>query len=62
MAKLFTGEVAWMVADNALQIFGGYGYSMEAPVQRAWRDTRLIRIGGGTDEIMREVIGRIEGL
>ncbi|MEA2461424.1 MAG: acyl-CoA dehydrogenase [Actinomycetota bacterium] len=62
MAKLMTGEVAWMVADNALQIFGGYGYSMESPIQRAWRDTRLIRIGGGTDEIMREVIGRLEGL
>jgi citronellyl-CoA dehydrogenase len=62
MAKLFTGEVAWKVADSAMQIFGGFGYSMESSVQRAWRDTRLIRIGGGTDEIMREVIGRIEGL
>jgi alkylation response protein AidB-like acyl-CoA dehydrogenase len=62
MAKLFTGQVAWKVANDALQIFGGYGYSMESRVQRAWRDTRLIRIGGGTDEIMREVIGRIEGL
>jgi citronellyl-CoA dehydrogenase len=62
MAKLLTGEVAWQVANDALQIFGGYGYSMEAPIQRAWRDTRLIRIGGGTDEVMREVIGRIEGL
>ena len=61
MAKLMTGEVAWKVADKALQIFGGYGYSMEVPIQRAWRDTRLIRIGGGTDEIMREVIGRMEG-
>ncbi|MFN2525286.1 MAG: acyl-CoA dehydrogenase family protein [Actinomycetota bacterium] len=62
MAKLLTGEVAWKTADTALQVFGGYGYSMEFPIQRAWRDTRLIRIGGGTDEIMREVIGRMEGL
>ena len=62
MAKLLTGEVAWKVVDKALQIFGGYGYTMEFPIQRAWRDSRLIRIGGGTDEVMREVIGRMEGL
>lgn len=62
MAKLLTGEVAWKVADKALQIFGGYGYSMEFPIQRAWRDSRLIRIGGGTDEVMRDVIGKMEGL
>ena len=62
MAKLLTGEVAWRVADKAVQIFGGYGYSMEFPIQRAWRDSRLIRIGGGTDEVMRDVIGRMEGL
>jgi acyl-CoA dehydrogenase len=61
MAKLLTGQVAWAVADKALQIFGGYGYSMEFPIQRAWRDARLIRIGAGTDEIMREVVGRLEG-
>jgi alkylation response protein AidB-like acyl-CoA dehydrogenase len=62
MAKLLTGEVAWKVADKAMQIFGGFGYSMESPIQRGWRDTRLIRIGGGTDEVMREIIGRMEGL
>lgn len=61
MAKLLTGQVAWKVADKALQIFGGYGYAMEFPIQRAWRDARLIRIGGGTDEVMREVIGKLEG-
>jgi alkylation response protein AidB-like acyl-CoA dehydrogenase len=61
MAKLATGEVTWRVADKALQIFGGYGYAMEVPIQRAWRDARLIRIGGGTDEVMREIIGRMEG-
>ena len=61
MAKLLTGEVSWKVVDKALQIFGGYGYAMEFPIQRAWRDTRLIRIGGGTDEVMRDVIGKMEG-
>jgi acyl-CoA dehydrogenase len=61
MAKLLTGEVAWKAVDKAMQIFGGYGYAMEFPIQRAWRDARLIRIGGGTDEIMREVIGKMEG-
>ncbi|MGH2748107.1 MAG: acyl-CoA dehydrogenase family protein [Actinomycetota bacterium] len=61
MAKLLVGLVAWKAADVAMQVFGGYGYSMEFPIQRAWRDARLIRIGGGTDEVMREVIGRMEG-
>jgi citronellyl-CoA dehydrogenase len=62
MAKLLTGEVAWKTVDKAMQIFGGIGYSMEFPLQRAWRDSRLIRIGGGTDEVMRDVIGKMEGL
>jgi alkylation response protein AidB-like acyl-CoA dehydrogenase len=61
MAKLLTGEVAWKTADRVMQVFGGHGYSMEFPVQRGWRDSRLIRIGGGTDEVMREIIGRMEG-
>ena len=61
MAKLITGEVAWRTSDRAMQIFGGLGYSMEAPVQRAWRDSRLLRIGGGTDEVMREIIGKLDG-
>ncbi len=62
MAKLITGEVSWRTIDNCMQIFGGMGYSMELPVQRGWRDSRLLRIGGGTDEVMREIIGRMEGL
>ncbi len=56
MAKLFTAQAANRVADAALQIHGGYGYMMEYPVQRYWRDIRLSRIGAGTDEIMKEVI------
>lgn len=62
MAKLFAGEVACRVADEALQIHGGAGYMMEYPVQRAWRDARLLRIAAGTDEIMREIISRQMGL
>jgi acyl-CoA dehydrogenase len=56
MAKLFTAQMAFDVADEALQIFGGYGYMMESPIQRYWRDMRLARIGGGTDEIQKEII------
>jgi alkylation response protein AidB-like acyl-CoA dehydrogenase len=62
MAKLVSGQVAHEVADTAMQIWGGAGYMADNPVQRAWRDTRLIRIGAGTDEIMKEVIGKALGL
>ncbi len=62
MCKLVSGQVAHEVADTAMQIWGGSGYMADNPVQRAWRDTRLIRIGAGTDEIMKEVIGKAYGL
>ncbi|MFW6114025.1 MAG: acyl-CoA dehydrogenase family protein [Actinomycetota bacterium] len=62
MAKLMTAQVAFKVADEAMQFMGGYGYMMEYPVQLAWRDSRLGRIGGGTDEIMREIIATTLGL
>jgi len=66
MAKLISAQVAFKVADEAMQFMGGYGYMMEYPVQRSWRDARLGRIGGGTDEIMREIIattmGRVDSL
>ncbi len=58
MAKLFATRVAYQVADEAMQFHGGYGYMMEFPIQRFWRDSRLARIGGGTDEIMLEIISR----
>jgi alkylation response protein AidB-like acyl-CoA dehydrogenase len=61
MAKLFAAEVACRVADEALQIHGGAGYMLEYEIQRHWRDTRLLRIGGGTDEIMREIIAKQMG-
>jgi acyl-CoA dehydrogenase len=62
MAKWFATELGWRVADEALQVHGGYGYVMEYPVQRAWRDSRLGPIGGGTTEVMKEIIGRSFGL
>lgn len=62
MAKLLSGTIGFEVADACMQIWGGLGYSMEVPIQRGWRDMRLNRIGGGTDEVMREVIGKMEGL
>jgi acyl-CoA dehydrogenase len=62
MAKWYATELAWRVADEALQVHGGYGYMMEFPVQRAWRDARLGPIGGGTTEIMKEIIGRSFGV
>src|SRR6266542_1998263 len=62
MAQWFATELDWKVADEALQVHGGYGYMMEYPVQRAWRDSRLGPIGGGTTEVMKEIIGRSLGL
>ncbi len=56
MAKIYACETASKVADEALQIHGGYGYMMEYPVQRFWRDARIGTIGGGTTEIMKEII------
>jgi acyl-CoA dehydrogenase len=58
MAKIVATETATRVADEAIQIHGGYGYMMEFPVQRAWRDARLGPIGGGTTQIMREIIAK----
>jgi alkylation response protein AidB-like acyl-CoA dehydrogenase len=60
--KLFTSRVGCEVADECVQILGGYGYMKEYEIERAYRDVRLNRIGAGTDEIMLEVIGRSYGL
>jgi acyl-CoA dehydrogenase len=62
MAKLFACRAAVQVADEAVQIHGGYGYMREYDVERALRDARLGPIGGGTDEIMKEIIGKRLGL
>jgi alkylation response protein AidB-like acyl-CoA dehydrogenase len=58
MAKLFAAEMAERVTRNAIQIHGGYGYSREYPVERIYRDARLMTIGEGTSEIQRLVIAR----
>ena len=58
MAKLFASEIAEKVCFNAIQIHGGYGYSAEYPVERIYRDQRLMTIGEGTSEILRLVISR----
>jgi citronellyl-CoA dehydrogenase len=62
MAKLFCGELAQKVAYDCLQFHGGYGYVEEYDICRAFRDTRLITIGGGTSEVMREIIAKMEDL
>ena len=62
MAKLATQRAAFEVADDALQIHGGAGYMKEYEIERAARDTRLGPIGGGTDEIMKEILGKQLGL
>jgi butyryl-CoA dehydrogenase len=58
MAKLFATEMAERVCRNAIQIYGGYGYSREYPVERIYRDARLMTIGEGTSEVQRMVISR----
>ncbi len=62
MAKLLSAQTACEVADQTIQILGGYGYMQEYEVERHFRDIRLNRIGAGTDEVMLEVIGRSYGL
>ncbi len=62
MAKLFAGDLAQTVAYDCQQFYGGMGYIDETDVARAWRDLRLITIGGGTSEIMKEIISKMVGL
>jgi alkylation response protein AidB-like acyl-CoA dehydrogenase len=62
MCKLVTAQLAFRMADTAMQLHGGYGYSREFDVERAWRDSRLARIGGGADEVQREIISKLMGL
>jgi acyl-CoA dehydrogenase len=62
MAKLFTQRAAVDIADACLQLHGGAGYITEYKIERAMRDARLGPIGGGTDEIMKEILGRSLGI
>jgi acyl-CoA dehydrogenase len=61
-AKLYTQRACVEVADECVQILGGYGYMREYGVERALRDARLGPIGGGTDEVMKEILGKQLGL
>jgi acyl-CoA dehydrogenase len=62
MTKLLTQRAAVEVADRCLQLHGGAGYVKEQGIERALRDARLGPIGGGTDEIMKDVVGRTMGI
>jgi acyl-CoA dehydrogenase len=55
----YTGaEMIQRVADTTMQLFGGSGYSKELPIERIWRETRVVRILDGTSEVMRQIIAR----
>jgi alkylation response protein AidB-like acyl-CoA dehydrogenase len=58
MVKLFTAEMVQKVAYDCVQLHGGYGYMREYAVERFARDARLMTIGGGTSEIMRDIIAK----
>lgn len=60
-AKWWTTELQTKVIDRCLQLHGGYGYMLEYPVAKAWVDSRVQTIYGGTTEIMKEIIGRSFG-
>jgi citronellyl-CoA dehydrogenase len=61
MAKLLAGRLVRKVADWCVQFHGGYGYMDEYYISRYWRDSRLLSIGGGADEVMLQIIAKIEG-
>ena len=56
MTKLFAGDLAQKVIYDCLQFHGGYGFMEEYDISRTYRDTRLITIGGGASEVMKEII------
>ena len=58
MAKLWTTDLQCKVMDECLQLYGGYGYMLEYPISRAYADSRVQKIYGGTNEIMKEIISR----
>ncbi|MCW2757183.1 MAG: acyl-CoA dehydrogenase [Nocardioidaceae bacterium] len=62
MGKWWTTELQKRAADTCLQLFGGYGYRADYPISKAYLDTRIQTIYGGTTEIMKEIIGRTMGL
>jgi alkylation response protein AidB-like acyl-CoA dehydrogenase len=58
VTKLFVAEAVWRIVDHAMQVLGGIGYTTDFPVQAIFRDARLLRIGAGSDEIMKFLIAR----
>jgi acyl-CoA dehydrogenase len=62
MAKLVACDLAQRVAYDCMQLHGGMGYVLESEIARAWRDVRLLTIAGGTSEIMKEIVSKLEGL
>ncbi len=58
MAKMYASEISVRVAEDAVQIFGGYGYTKDFPVEKYYRDAKLTTIGEGTTEIQKLVISR----
>jgi alkylation response protein AidB-like acyl-CoA dehydrogenase len=62
MAKWWTTELQQKVVDRCLQLHGGYGFMTEYPIAKAYLDTRVQTIYGGTTEIMKEIIGRTMGI
>ena len=61
MAKLFAGDNAMWVAERAVQVLGGYGYTTDFPVERFFRDAKITQIYEGTQEVQRIVINRALG-
>ena len=62
MAKWWTTELQKKLVDQGVQLFGGYGYMTEYPIAKAFLDSRIQTIYGGTTEIQKEIIGRMLGL
>jgi alkylation response protein AidB-like acyl-CoA dehydrogenase len=58
MAKWWLTQAQCDIADECLQLFGGYGYMQEYPISRFYTDARIQKIYGGTNEIMKEIISR----
>ena len=58
MAKYYASEAAVRISTDAVQIFGGYGYTKDFPVEKYYRDSKLCTIGEGTSEIQKVVISR----
>jgi alkylation response protein AidB-like acyl-CoA dehydrogenase len=62
MAKWWTSDLQKRVVDQCVQLHGGYGYMLEYPIARAYLDARVQSIYAGTNEIMKEIIGRSMGI